>query len=300
MVAVCAILTVPWMFRNRAVHGAFTTAGAAGQNLVTFVAIIHLGDFSFDEPLVTAVDADPKMAIARREIPPRACSTRSPSRRTTRQRPRHLHPHPRRDLDIRGERTRRCKRSPSGRSWPGLWSTLRDVAQNVFSSFLSDTSKSTNHSNTIGRSWDKVGWRGEFRRFVGPRDAGPGGLVSVPGQAGQHRPARAHGRGAIALLRSSSGSGWRSGRPAGDRSWRSRSPTLGVIGIHAATVGAVPRYRVPVEPPIDVVAVGALAMPVSAGPLRRQVAAGSDHAPPVILRATRRLWRPPPIRRLSV
>jgi 4-amino-4-deoxy-L-arabinose transferase-like glycosyltransferase len=43
-----AIITVPWMLRNQAVHGAFTTAGAAGQNLVTYTAIIHRGQFSFE------------------------------------------------------------------------------------------------------------------------------------------------------------------------------------------------------------------------------------------------------------
>jgi hypothetical protein len=40
---------------------------------------------------------------------------------------------------------------------------------------------------------------------------------------------------------------------------------LGLIGIHAATVGAVPRYRVSVEPLIDVVAMGALVVLVRWG-----------------------------------
>jgi hypothetical protein len=39
--------------------------------------------------------------------------------------------------------------------------------------------------------------------------------------------------------------------------------TLGVIGIHAATVGVVPRYRMSVEPLIDVVAMGALVVMVT-------------------------------------
>jgi peptidoglycan/LPS O-acetylase OafA/YrhL len=39
--------------------------------------------------------------------------------------------------------------------------------------------------------------------------------------------------------------------------------TLGVIGIHAATVGVVPRYRMSVEPLINVVAMGALVVMVS-------------------------------------
>ena len=38
---------------------------------------------------------------------------------------------------------------------------------------------------------------------------------------------------------------------------------LDMIGIHAATVGAVPRYRVSVEPLIDVVAMGALVVLVT-------------------------------------
>jgi len=39
----------------------------------------------------------------------------------------------------------------------------------------------------------------------------------------------------------------------------------GLIAIHAATVGAVPRYRVSVEPLIDVVALGALVVLVQWG-----------------------------------
>jgi peptidoglycan/LPS O-acetylase OafA/YrhL len=39
--------------------------------------------------------------------------------------------------------------------------------------------------------------------------------------------------------------------------------TLGVIGIHAATVGVVPRYRMSVEPLINVVAMGTLVVTIS-------------------------------------
>jgi hypothetical protein len=39
--------------------------------------------------------------------------------------------------------------------------------------------------------------------------------------------------------------------------------TVGLIGIHAATVGAVPRYRMAVEPVIYVVAMGALVVTVA-------------------------------------
>jgi hypothetical protein len=51
---------------------------------------------------------------------------------------------------------------------------------------------------------------------------------------------------------------------------------LGLIGIHAATVGAVPRYRVPAEPLIDVVAMGALVILVTWAAARlRRPATGS-------------------------
>jgi hypothetical protein len=48
---------------------------------------------------------------------------------------------------------------------------------------------------------------------------------------------------------------------------------LALIGVSAATVGAVPRYRVPAEPMIDVVAIGALVMIVAwaYGRVRRRV-----------------------------
>jgi Dolichyl-phosphate-mannose-protein mannosyltransferase len=269
MFALCAVVTVPWMFRNKAVHGVFTTAGAAGQNLVNFTAISHRPDFSFDEPLVVAVDADPKMAIARREIRQGMLDKlEKPQRDVTGLA---IFTHIRDETRMSEAQADKAMQEIAMRAIlarPLVY--VRDVASNVFNIFIFDTSRVDESLEYHWGLWDKVGWRGEMRRFVGP--ATPAQEASYPYVAaidGIYQPEATAG---LLLVLFAAGVAMALWVPR----WRPvlalALATLGLIGIHAATVGAVPRYRVPVEPLIDVVAVGALVMLVTwgLGRLRKQ------------------------------
>ncbi|MGE3910589.1 MAG: ArnT family glycosyltransferase [Chloroflexota bacterium] len=265
--AVCAIVTVPWMLRNQAVHGAFTTAGAAGQNLVTFVAIIHRPDFSFDEPLVTAVDADPKMAFARKQIKremqdkierPNKDVTglgisnhiREETKMTEREADRAM-----RDIAIRAILSR-----------PLVYA--RHVAENVFDIFMADTSKADETLERHWKLWEEVSWnRQPLKQYVElPTPAQEAAFPYLLLLDNIYQPARTAG---LLLALFVVGTGLALARPH----WRPvlavSLAALGLIGIHAATVGAVPRYRVSSEPLIDAVAMGALV--VLAGWLVRRV-----------------------------
>ena len=260
--AVCAVVTVPWMFRNQAVHGAFTTAGAAGQNLVTFVAIIHRPDFSFDEPLVTAVDVDPNMAFARKQIKQEMEDKLArPNKDVTGL---GIANHIREETKMSERETDRAMREIAVRAIlarPLVY--VRHVAENVVGIFMADTSTvdESLEKHWSYTRWNNVGWREHLRRFVVPPT--PEQEATYPYLAvldSIYQPARVAGvmlglfvvGVVLALL-----------QPR----WRPvlalALATFGLIGIHAATVGVVPRYRMSVEPLIDVVAMGALVVVVS-------------------------------------
>jgi 4-amino-4-deoxy-L-arabinose transferase-like glycosyltransferase len=260
--AVCAVVTVPWMLRNQAVHGAFTTAGAAGQNLVTFVAIIHRPDFSFDEPLVTAVDSDPRMAFARKQIKQEMQDKLDrPNKDVTGL---GIANHIREETKMSERETDRAMQEIAVRAIlarPLVY--IRHVTENVFEIFMADASTV---DETLEKHWsytrfDNVGWREHLRRFVVP---------PTPEQEATyryleildsiHQPARTAG---VMLVLFVVGIVLALMQPR----WRPilalALATLGLIGIHAATVGVVPRYRMSVEPLINVVAIGALVVMVS-------------------------------------
>jgi len=261
MFAVCAVVTVPWMVRNQAVHGAFTTAGAAGQNLVTFVAIIHRPDFSFDEPLVTAVDSDPNMAFARQQIKREMQDKiERPNKDVTGL---GIFNHIREETKMSERATDRAMQEIAMRAIlarPLVY--VSHVAQNTFAIFMADTAKADESLENHWTLWDDVGWqRQPLRRFVQPatpaQDAAFPSLLVLDGI---YRPARTAGLllglFVVGLVLSLLVARW---RPV----LALALAALGLIGIHAATVGAVPRYRVSVEPLIDVVAMGALVVLVS-------------------------------------
>lgn len=261
MFAVCAVVTVPWMVRNQAVHGAFTTAGAAGQNLVTFVAIIHRPDFSFDEPLVTAVDGDPNMAFARQQIKREMQDKiERPNKDVTGL---GIFNHIREETKMSQRATDRAMQEIAMRAIlarPFVYAG--HVAENVFDIFMADTSKADESLENHWTLWEDTAWRRQpLRRFVQPatpaQDAAFSNLLVLDGI---YRPARTAGLllglFGVGLVLSLMVARW---RPV----LALVLATLGLIGIHAATVGAVPRYRVSVEPLIDVVAMGALVVLVS-------------------------------------
>jgi len=70
--AAAALLIVPWMARNKTVHGAFTVAGAVGQNLVAQTAVFHYGNFVFYDPANPPDDLNPKRLQARKFIQARS------------------------------------------------------------------------------------------------------------------------------------------------------------------------------------------------------------------------------------
>ena len=247
----CALLIVPWMARNWWVHGAFTTAGAAGQNLITYTAIIHRPDFSFEDPLVTALDADPKKAAARR-IVQKAMEDKLAKPQ----------------LDVTGlgihnrimEETRMSQaqadavmreialRAIASRPIAYVRNTLEDIAE-IFRGREEDL---RSHWDL----WSSRGWRGPLARFVGPaspeQEAAFGRLAVLDGL---YHPARAwaplavlFGLGvALALV-----------VPAWRLALVVAFAAAALIVIGAATVGPIPRYRLPPDPLINVVAMGGL------------------------------------------
>jgi hypothetical protein len=273
MLAVCAVVTVPWMLRNQSVYGTFTTAGAAGQNLVTFVAIIHRPDFSFDEPLVTAVDSDPKMAFARKQIKQEMQDKIDrPNKDVTGL---GIFNHIREETKMSERETDKAMQEIAMRAIlarPLVY--VRHVAENSLDIFLADTSLA---DESLENHWawtaeNKIGWREQFRRFVIPPT--PEQQAAYPYLAvldSIYQPART---AALFLVLFVTGTVMALLTPRWRPILAAVLTTLGLIGIHAATVGAVPRYRISAEPLIDVVAMGALVVLVTWGwrRLRRQPA----------------------------
>jgi 4-amino-4-deoxy-L-arabinose transferase-like glycosyltransferase len=251
VLAACALVILPWMIRNQVVHGAFTTAGAAGQNLVTYTAILHRPEFSFEDPLVVALDADPKTATAR-QIIQKAMEDKLAKPQ----------------LDVTGlgihnrimEETRMSQaqadavmrqialRAIASRPTVYLRNTLEDFGE-IFRSREEDLRY---HWDL----WSSRGWRGPFARFVGPatpeQEASFGRLAALDGL---YHPARAWlplaalflVGVAIALL-----------VPAHRPALLLALAAVTVILVSAGTVGVVPRYRLPADPLINVVAMGGL------------------------------------------
>ncbi|MCC6178088.1 MAG: glycosyltransferase family 39 protein [Chloroflexi bacterium] len=251
----CAVITVPWMFRNQAVHGAFTTAGAAGQNLVTFTAIIHRPDFSFEDPLVRQVDADPKKATARKMIQQEMeAKLAKPQRDITGL---GIFNHIREETKMSQVETDRVMQEIAVRailSRPLVY--LGDAAGNVVAIFLADESKADWTLRYSWDLWEQMGWRGPMRRYVGPAsDEQEAAFPRVEALESIYHPASTAGPilvlFALGLAIALGVPRWRPVLAAG-------LSALGLIVVHAAVVGAIPRYRVPVEPLIDVVAIGAL------------------------------------------
>lgn len=142
------------------------------------------------------------------------------------------------------------------------------VLNNMLDIFLADTSLA---DETLANHWSwtsleksrELGWRDNFRRFVVPPT--PEQQAAYPYLAlldSIYQPART---AALVLALFVAGTVMAVLTPH----WRPILAVvltaLGLIGIHAATVGAVPRYRVSVEPLIDVVAIGALVVLVTWG-----------------------------------
>jgi hypothetical protein len=135
------------------------------------------------------------------------------------------------------------------------------VAENVYDIFMADTTLADETLKRHWTLWEEVGWRRQpLRRFVEPPT--PDQEVAFPALLAVdsiYQPSRTAGLMlglfAVGVVLALLTPRWRPVlAPA--------LATLGLIGIHAATVGAVPRYRVAVEPLIDVVAMGALVIMV--------------------------------------
>lgn len=254
--AACALLTVPWMVRNYAVHKAFTVAGAAGQNLVTYTAIHHRPDFSFEDPLVMAIDTDAKKAEARR-IVQQAMEDKLAK--------------PQRDVTGLGVHNRIMEETKMSQTEADA--VMRDIALRAIASrplvyvrhTLEDFAEILLAREEDLRShwdlWESRGWRGPMSRFIGPatpeQEASFGRLAVVDGI---YHPARAAvplavllGLGIVFALI------YPAQRPALVLAFAS----LSIILVSAATVGVVPRYRLPPEALIDVVAMGALTTLIS-------------------------------------
>ncbi len=252
VLGVCALVTVPWMFRNLVVHGAFTPAGAAGQNLVTYTAIIHRPDFSFDDPLVVAVDADPKKATARK-IVQKAMEDKLA----------------RPQLDVTGlgihnrimEETRMSQAQADAvmrdialraiASRPGAY--LRDTAQDFVTIFHGQEEDLRSHAWDL---WSSRNWRGPIGNLIGP--ASPAQEASYDRLAtldGLYHPSRAPLPLAVLFVL---GLGLALWMPEYRPGLAPALAALALVLISAATVGAVPRYRLPPDPLINVVAMGGL------------------------------------------
>ena len=211
------------MFRNRAVHGVFTTDGAAGQNLVTFVAIIHLGDFSFDEPLVTAVDADPKMAIARREIRQGMLDKIAKPQNNVSGLAIFTHIRDETKMSERADGQGDARDRDAGDPGPAAGLRCATLPRTSSASSCSTRRKSTNRSSTIGRSGTRSAGAASSGASSGrPRQAQEASYPYLAMLDSIYQPER-NGRVAAGTVRRRDRAG-AAGRRAGDRSWRSRWP----------------------------------------------------------------------------
>ena len=201
MFAVCAVVTVPWMLRNQAVHG-----------------VVHDGRRGRPEPRHLRGDHPPGRLLVRRAAGDRRRRRSEDGVRPEADQAEHAgqdgaaeeqRDRPRPSSPTSATR-RRCPSAQTDKAMQEIAIRailarplvyVRDVVQNVFSIFMSDTSKVDESLEYHWTLWDKVGWRGEFRRVRRASDAGAGGRISVPGHAGQHLSARAHGRGTAGIVR---------------------------------------------------------------------------------------------------
>jgi hypothetical protein len=156
---------------------------------------------------------------------------------------------------------------------------VRHVAENVFDIFMADDSTVDESLERHWRLWEEVSWnRQPLRRYVElPTPAQEAAYPYLAALDGIYQPARTAGLFLVLFL---AGTVVALLRPRYRPVLAVSLAALGLIGIHAATVGVVPRYRVAVEPLIDVVALGALVLLVQWGArrLRRRTAEKSRHS----------------------
>ena len=251
VLAACALVTVPWMVRNWWVHGAFTTAGAAGQNLITYTAIIHRPDFSFEDPLVTALDADPRKATARK-IVQKAMEDKLAKPQ----------------LDVTGLGIHNRIMEETRMSQAQADAVMREIALRAIASrpeaYVRNTLEDIvdvfrGREEDLRGHWDlwaSRGWRGPLARFVGPaspeQEAAFGKLAVLDGL---YHPARAAAPLAalfvLGVALALAVPGWRLALVIA-------FAAVALIVVGAATVGPIPRYRLPPDPLINVVAMGGL------------------------------------------
>ncbi len=247
----CALAVVPWMARNWSVHGAFTTAGAAGQNLITYTAIIHRPDFSFEDPMVVALDADPKKATARK-IVQKALEDKLAKPQ----------------LDVTGLGIHNRIMEETRMSQAQADAVMREIAlrailsrpdayvRNTLEDFVEIFQGREEDLRGHWDLWTSRGWRGPFSRFVGPADpAQEAAFARLAVLDGLYHPARAWAPlAALFVLGVGLALAVRPYRPALVVAFAA----LALILVSAATVGFVPRYRLPPDPLISVVAMGGL------------------------------------------
>jgi 4-amino-4-deoxy-L-arabinose transferase-like glycosyltransferase len=251
MLGACAIVIVPWMARNQAVHNSFTTAGATGQNLITYTAIHHRADFSFEDPLVTAIDADPRKAEARK-IVQKAMEDKLAKPQ----------------LDVTGLGIHNRIMEETKLSQAQADAVMRDIALRAIASrplvYVRNTLEDfaevwVGKEGDLRDDWDlwsSRGWRGPMRTFIGPatpeQEAAYEKLVVLDGL---YHPARLalpltllFLLGVVLALR----------HPPYRPALVLAFAAVSLIFISAGTVGVVWRYRLPPDPLINVVAMGAL------------------------------------------
>ena len=272
VLGVCALVVVPWMVRNWLVHGAFTIAGAAGQNLITYTAIIHRPDFSFEDPLVGALDTDPRKATAR-QIVQKAMEDKLAKPQ----------------LDVTGLGIHNRIMEETRMSQARANAVMQEIAVRAIVSrplaYLRNTAEDVadifrGREESLREHWDlwqSRGWRGPFSRYVGP--ASPAQEASFDRLALVDRlyhPARAAlPLAALFALGTALAVVYPAWRPA----LVPAAAAAGLIVLSAATVGFVPRYRLPPDPMINVVAMGALVWLATWAVRRlRPAARGADEA----------------------
>lgn len=257
MFVACAVVIVPWMLRNQVVHNSFTTAGATGQNLVTYTAIHHRPQFSFEDPLVTALDADPKKAEARR-IVQKAMEDKLAKPQ----------------LDVTGLGIHNRIMEETKLSQAQADAVMREIAlraiaarplvyvRNTLEDFVEVWAGVEEDLRYHWDLWSSRGWRGPLRSFIGPaspeQEASYGRLAALDGL---YHPARLalpltllFLAGVVLALRN----------PAYRPALVLTFAAVSLIFISAGAVGVVPRYRLPPDPLINVVAMGGLVWLVGA------------------------------------
>jgi 4-amino-4-deoxy-L-arabinose transferase-like glycosyltransferase len=262
----CALVMLPWMLRNLAVHKSFTTAGADGQNLITYTAIHHRGDFSFQDPLVVAVDEDANKATAR-QIVQKAMEDKiaRPNQDVTGL---GIHNRIMDETRMSQAQANAAMREIALRaiaSRPLVY--LREVGEDFVASFRGREEDLREHWDL----WSSRNWRGPIARLIVP--ASPAQEATFDRLAvldGLYHPARFAAPIAVLFVLGTI-------LAALVPTWRPALllslAAVALLLIGSATVGVVPRYRLPPDPLISVVAMGGL---VGAATLARRRARSAE------------------------